>query len=101
MAPAQQLLLLFEIGDWAEAVLDLPGVGEERLGPDVAGVAAMSQWWRSDFTKFAHFAQLGAAMPAADPSRFYPTATEALLLLMAGNRAEAADLLGRSTRRPT
>ena len=95
MGFAQQLLLLFEIGDWAEAVLDLPGVGDSPLGPEVAGVAAMSQWWRGDLAKFVQLTELAVAMPAASRTRLYPAALEALLLLVNGQGHKAADVISR------
>ncbi|MDX2378933.1 MAG: adenylate/guanylate cyclase domain-containing protein [Acidimicrobiia bacterium] len=94
----QALFPLFEIGDWAEAVLELPGVGDHQSGPTVGGVASGSNWWRNDIPAARRLAEITIAMPAADPQAPYPALLEAAKAAFGGDASAAIRLLGRIDR---
>ena len=92
--PAVFYLQMLEVGDWAEAVLELATIGDTPLGPHVAGIAASARHWRSDIAESLQFAELAIAMPAADLSSRFPAIIEANLLERQGRVAEATARLG-------
>lgn len=77
--PAQNLYL-FEVGDWAAYAIQLPGASDNRNAPFVAGMAAMSYWWRGDAGRSEYYTAAGEEMTAFDPSALLPGVARANLL---------------------
>ena len=95
---AQQAFLLFEIGDWAEQVLELPGLEHLPTGAVAAGTAAMTHWWRADIPEFIRLAQRSVDMPGRDPGDVLTSSVEGLLALVLGDQSGARGIIDRADR---
>ena len=63
---AHLYLQLFEIGEWAERILHMPGIDELLEGPGITPMVVYRRWWLADIRGMGEILRRAEQMPALE-----------------------------------